>query len=498
MASNSEKVRLIFGLKLRQLRHDKGIQLNELAERAGFSVSYLNEIEKGKKYPKSDKIFALAKALDTDYDTLVSMKVSKKLEPIAELLNSNILQELPLELFGIEPSDLLELLSEAPSKVSSFIHTIIEITRNYGMNVEQFYFSALRSYQEMHENYFEELELAADRFLTRYATEPGQRLDHIQLKTILETEFGYVVETYTEADKPELTGLRSVMVPGSPHYLLINQNMEPEQVSFTYARELGYSVMGLKNRPLISSVVEAESFEHVLNNFKASYFAEAILISKQELIRGMEVFFKQPTWQPQVLLDLMYSFQATPEVFLHRLSHMMTSHFGINQLFFLRLDNAAGEDHYELTKEMHIASLHNPHGTINEHYCRRWVSVTILQKLALLQKTGQWDGKALCDTQVEEYMDTNKQYWVVTMAKPSPPKEVNSSVSLGFAVDDRLRSLVRFLNDDYLNRRLVNETCERCGALACLERSHPPVIWQRMRRNEALKETLQKLRSGLK
>ena len=87
MSLNNEKVKLIFGLKLKQLRQDKGIQLSELADRAGFSVSYLNEIEKGKKYPKADKIFALARAIETDYDTLVSMKLSKKLEPIEELLN---------------------------------------------------------------------------------------------------------------------------------------------------------------------------------------------------------------------------------------------------------------------------------------------------------------------------------------------------------------------------------------------------------------------------
>ncbi len=61
MSINNEKVKLIFGLKLKQLRQDKGIQLNELADRGRFSVSYLNEIEKGKKYPKADKIFALAR-----------------------------------------------------------------------------------------------------------------------------------------------------------------------------------------------------------------------------------------------------------------------------------------------------------------------------------------------------------------------------------------------------------------------------------------------------
>ncbi len=61
---DSEKVKIIFGLKLRQLRHEKGYSLVELAEKAGISISYINEIEKGKKYPKAEKIMTLAKALN--------------------------------------------------------------------------------------------------------------------------------------------------------------------------------------------------------------------------------------------------------------------------------------------------------------------------------------------------------------------------------------------------------------------------------------------------
>jgi hypothetical protein len=85
---------------------------------------------------------------------------------------------------------------------------------------------------------------------------------------------------------------------------------------------------------------------------------------------------------------------------------------------------------------------------------------------------------------------------VVSLAKPSPPKGHNSSVSIGFAIDEKLRRLVRFLGDAGLEERDVNETCQRCGALDCLERAHPPTIWQRHKRNEALKETLRQLQAG--
>lgn len=501
MASNTDKVKLIFGVKLKQLRQEKGLQLNELAERAGFSVSYINEIEKGKKYPKPDKIFALAKALDTDYDTLVSMRLSKKLEPIGELLNSNILQELPLELFGLEASDLLQLLSDAPAKVSSFINTIIEISRSHGMNVEQFYFSALRSYQEMHDSYFDELEIAAEEFLAKHKLKAREKLTTDLLATILEKDYGYEFGEFSNSGTPELAGLRSVLIPGRPDRLLLNVALEPEQVAFTLGRELGYNELGLKDRPLISSVTEAESFEQVLNNYKASYFAGAVLIPKMDLRKGLEAFFSNPGWEPEALLDLMYSFQATPEVFMHRMSHLMTSHFGINQLFFLRFDNPGGQDEFYISKELHLSRQYNLHAAAHEHNCRRWVSITLLQELSRRQQNGTWNGRALCESQMIEYMDTKDRFWILTIAKPSPPGGRNSSVTLGFAVDEKLKKLISFLNKEPFalrGVRGVNETCERCGATDCRERAHPPFIWQRLKRNEALKKTIQDLKEGKK
>ena len=55
-------------LKLRQLRIDKGYSLSQLSEKSGISISYLNEIEKGKKYPKTEKIIALGEALGCSYE----------------------------------------------------------------------------------------------------------------------------------------------------------------------------------------------------------------------------------------------------------------------------------------------------------------------------------------------------------------------------------------------------------------------------------------------
>ena len=58
-----ELLKFLLGLKLRKLRFEKGLSLQALSQLSGLSSSYLNEIEKGKKYPKVDKLILLAKSL---------------------------------------------------------------------------------------------------------------------------------------------------------------------------------------------------------------------------------------------------------------------------------------------------------------------------------------------------------------------------------------------------------------------------------------------------
>ena len=75
--------KIILGMKLRQLRTARGLSLVQLANITGISISYLNEIEKGKKFPKADKISIIASKLDVSYDYLLSLKMSKQWEPIS-------------------------------------------------------------------------------------------------------------------------------------------------------------------------------------------------------------------------------------------------------------------------------------------------------------------------------------------------------------------------------------------------------------------------------
>jgi transcriptional regulator with XRE-family HTH domain len=491
VAINTDNIKLIFGLKLRL---DKGLSLNELSQKSGLSISYINEIEKGKKYPKSDKIIALAAAMDVDYDTLVSLKLSKRLEPISELLSSNILTELPLELFGIDPANLLEILAEAPAKISAFVGTLIEIARNYNMSIEKFYLSALRTYQEMHDNYFEEIEVEAEKFLAEQLVAPTHLLDELYLANVLETQYNYKIEPINDKANPAFTSVRSLTITNSQgNRLLVNAQLSTVQRAFIYGREIGYLYLNLKNRLHTTALVEAESFEQLLNNFKASYFSSAIIIKRSLLIPAMADFFGQQKWQPEKLISMVHDFNTTPESFCYRLSNIMPKYFGINQIFFSRFNNFVGQNLFDMTKEMHISRKHYPHTVRDEHYCRRWVALTILNDLADITENKE-PARVLCKAQKSTYIDTRDEYLVISFAQPmSPTPNLNVSVSMGIYLDGQTRNKLAFLQDPDLPAREVNQTCERCSVFDCQERIAAPSILQKRHKNEELRKALRKM-----
>lgn len=63
----------IFGGKspIRAYREHSGITLRQLSSEAGISVSYLSEIESGRKAGSSSALFRIAKALGTTIDALL-------------------------------------------------------------------------------------------------------------------------------------------------------------------------------------------------------------------------------------------------------------------------------------------------------------------------------------------------------------------------------------------------------------------------------------------
>jgi hypothetical protein len=483
-----ENIRLIFGLKLGKLRREQKMSLQELSGKSGLSVSYLNEIEKGKKYPKPDKIHALAEALHVGYEQLVSQKLTKGLSPIAQLLNSDFINEVPFDTFGIERNKLFEMIANAPAKVSAFISTIVEIARNYNLKTEHFYFAALRSYQEMHDNYFEELEDVVAAFNQQFDFDPEPPVTNTRLQSILTQRYHYSIKETDFKEYPHLSSFRAITIPGKDsNLLLLNNTLSDQQRAFYYAREIGFQYMNIKERPYTASWLKVDSFDTLLNNFKASYFAGALIINRNFLKEDIESFFKLKKWDGHQFMALARKYNASPEMFLHRLTNILPRYFGINQLFFIRHSNQSKEpEQKELTKELHLSrSLNKNYQNISEQLYRRYISDRVVRYLERKRRSA--DHQDMMITAIRSrYFEKGNEYFCITILNPPSALSNNdSSLTIGFVVTDSVKNKIAFLEDPDVYFKRPDEEF--------IARQSPPEELQRQLAMKAMEEDLEKL-----
>jgi transcriptional regulator with XRE-family HTH domain len=484
-------IRLIFGLKVKQIRMNKGLSLFKLSKMTGLSKSYLNEIEKGKKYPKTDKILNLAESLEINYDDLVSLKLDKNLAPVAEILQSEMFKEIPLEIFGIEERDLIDIIANAPAKVSAFISTLLEIGNNYNMTKESFFLASLRSYQEANDNYFPEIEKAVRDFLNAYRINESDEISESWMVEILTEEFGYSIryEDFSKLDSDnELMILRSVFIPKKKE-LLINTITHKDQKHFILAKEIGYNFLDLKERLNTFSWAKFDSFDKLLNNFYASYFAGALLLPEESMVKDLETLFSLEKHKLSSIAGVFKRYTESPETIYQRLTSILPRYFNVKDLFFLRLEHNIGTESFNLTKELHLNKQQSPHANeTDEHYCRRWVSVRILKDFEK-----NLENQIFTEAQISIYpYHNNRSYYVISSVTKDPfnPSSLRS-VSIGFLLS-QARKKMKFLNDEHkILTKEVAVTCENCGIQDCQERVAPPRRFDKTNRYKKLNDTIE-------
>ncbi len=482
--------RIIFGLKVKQFRQERGLSFSDLAAQTGMSISYLNEIEKGKKFPKADKVKALADTLGIENTELISTELSGTFAPVGELLRSNFLNELPLDLFGIELSKVVEIIANAPVRVGAFISTLVEISRNYALGEENFYHSALRAYTELHYNYFEDIEQAANIFIEENNISKGKAVNASTLEKVLKTKYKYeIIEGGLDA-YPEMKNFRSVYIEKRKQ-LLLNSELTEIQRIFQYGKELAYNCLRLKDRSATSSMLKINSFDEILNHFKAAYFSVAILISRDEFIMDLQSFFQKKKWEGELFLNLMRKYNASSEMLFNRLTNVLPWKFGIHKMFFMRVFHDTEKDRFQMDKELHFDRQHQPHGNgLFEKYCRRWLSLSLLKDLDAIQQSGKYVD-TIVGTQRSQYFGTEDEYFALTLARPgNPGSGINVSVTIGILIDEDLPEKIHFLNDPSINSRIVNNTCQRCPIQDCKDRAASASIIEKREQRRKINETL--------
>ena len=481
MRHDGEFIKTVFGLKMKQFRQKKNISLQELSNQTGLSKSYLNEIENGKKYPKHDKIAQLATALNCNYNDLVSTKLDKSLSPIVEIIQSDFFKEIPLDLFGINKNNLISIISDAPKKVTAFVNTLIEISKNYNLSKERFYFAVVRSFQELYDNYFPEIEEKASAYSTE--NQIPYKPNSADLEIILTEKFHYEIRN-VDFEKYGATGkLRSLYIP-EKRLLLLNELLDEDQKTFIFAKEIGYNVLNLNPRPNTYSWLDFTSFEELLSNYYASYFAGCLLIHKGILTEKIAQFFKSENWEPENFENLIEEFTNSPETFYYRLTNILPQEHGIKDLFYLCFTRKKNSDKLEILKELHLNQQQAPHANAtNEHYCRRWIAVKNLMNLK--------ENETVTDAQISHYKDSGLTYLVLSTSQKNPFSDgTNRSYCLGILLNSTSLKKITFAKSDRIKTVNVGVTCEFCSIPNCEVRQAPPLRLEKEIFNENMKKSI--------
>ena len=495
MESKKNYIKLIFGLKLKQLRQEKKLSLSELAEKSSLSVSYLNEIEKGKKYPKAEKIAQIAQALDGRYDDLVSLKLSKNLTPISELIDSNILEMLPLDHYGININKFISLMSDASYQLTALVATVIDLARSTELSQNNFSRTALRNYKEINDNYFEDIEQLVNKFVEEFNVDVNPPLNHQSLLEILKKKYNYKLDEVKFNNFDELKDLRGVLKPGKEPELFLNPRLSEAQKSFIFAKELAYNYLSISKRSYIHSSLKLNTFDHLLNNYIAAYFATALILSKNSFIKDIETFFSQTKWNEDYLINIIKKYDVTPEMAFQRLANLAGKTWGLKKYLFLRFKTTVGTDRYQLTKEVRLNIKQNPGGyQTNEHYCRRWVSIDMLKNIKEELFGIDSKGKIKAGIIHSKFYETDDEYLTFSIVQQNVlDKDTFTSVTIGFLINDLLKKKINFWNDAGIPFRIVNETCEMCNVANCNERVSEPITLGRIQKSLSIESAIKKL-----
>jgi len=88
-----------FGQKLRQLRIQKGLTQQKLAEKLGYKTnSYISDVESGRFIPSKEKLKKIARALGVPFKVLDDMLFESRLEAL-----------------GIKEPELISLFKDIPN-----------------------------------------------------------------------------------------------------------------------------------------------------------------------------------------------------------------------------------------------------------------------------------------------------------------------------------------------------------------------------------------------
>lgn len=123
---------------------------------------------------------------------------------------------------------------------------------------------------------------------------------------------------------------------------------------------------------------------------------------------------------------------------------------------------------------------------MNEHYCRRWVSIRTIDE-AIKQKKAHF-----FDAQISHYENSGNEYLVFSSATRDPfIKNCIRSISVGILTTTAMKKKFKFIENKPLVKQIVGVTCETCAVKNCLQRASPATALNLKKRHDLTDSVVQ-------
>lgn len=473
--------KILFGMRLRYAREKTKLNLQQFSSKVGCAVSYLNEIEHGKKYPGPDKLEAFAGALGTTVDQLLHDALPPPAIPMEQILRSGILDELPLHRFGIEPMRILELMQGAPTQVTAFLNTLVDLARHHSVTDEHIFTSALRSYQELHQNYFPELEAQALHIRSQILGIHIGIIPSIDLLELaLKNFWGIHVRYDSLLTQPRFRYFSS-WLSSSTSTLWVQESLPISIKKYILSREIAFQHLALEDRISTSPPFEPQRFHQVIDYFHASYLANAIGLPESMMQQCLHTFFHNERLQPQLLVNWIQEYEVTPAMFFARF-HLILPWMHWKHVFYIKAKYHSRNQSFDIERELHLHPYRFLHlRKHQEHYCLKWPAFNMLQL----------ESNSTPEVQVYLLDIGDPAIRFLTITYLYQDRKEKNTVTIAVELTETIEQSIPWISELKSKIFIARSSCERCNITDCDQRRASPIHLEHIQRRHEIRKLLE-------
>lgn len=313
-AQDEEMDSLTIGRRIRQLRSDRGLTLDDLGAALGRAASQVSVIENGKRELKLGEVQRLARILEVTVDELISPEAPSKRAALEIALERA--QRGPLySSLGLPPLPVRKTLSDEAIETILGLHDELQrVHRERAATPEEARRAntELRRAMRKRNNYFPELERTAKELLDAVG-HPGGPLSQ-RVASDLASHLGFSL--HYAADLP--TSTRSVT------------DLANGRIYLPLAQAAGGDPRSTLLQALASHVLQVgepkDYADFLRQRVETNYLAAALMVPEHTAVE----FLGEAKQKRELSVeDLRDAFAVTYETAAHRFTNLATEHFGI-------------------------------------------------------------------------------------------------------------------------------------------------------------------------